>query len=46
MEPIVSYFLSNDIGFMLEGEKENYLYCANNINEVENNFMLLCLLMG
>ncbi|MDI9539912.1 MAG: HAD family hydrolase [Bacillota bacterium] len=35
MEPIVSYFLSNDIGFMLEGEKENYLYCANNINEVE-----------
>lgn len=31
----VEYFIENDIGFMLEGEKVNYLYCAKNSSEIE-----------
>ncbi len=35
LEPLINYFIANDIGFMLEGKSENYLYCANNITEAE-----------
>ncbi|HPW53019.1 MAG TPA: Cof-type HAD-IIB family hydrolase [Erysipelotrichaceae bacterium] len=35
LKAIVEYFINNDVGFMLEGKKENYLYCANDISEKE-----------
>lgn len=35
LKPIVKYFIENDVGFMLEGEKVNYLYCAKNSSKIE-----------
>ncbi len=35
IEPVVEYFIKNDIGFMLEGEKVNYMYNAEKSSEIE-----------
>ncbi len=35
MEPLVDFFLAHEIGFLLEGGKENYLYCAADISDKE-----------
>ncbi|MGI6607413.1 MAG: Cof-type HAD-IIB family hydrolase [Erysipelotrichaceae bacterium] len=35
IEPVVDYFISKDIGFMLEGEEKNYLYSAKNSSNIE-----------